>query len=66
MSNWEKFREKQESTPDLPHRKVGGMYQCQTCNEFVMEGVYFPTELTLVYTCTGGHKSYLENFKVLF
>ena len=64
-SNWEQFKSEQKAkTPEFPSKEIEGRYQCQTCNEFVRNATYYPTESALIYTCTSGHKSILENFRV--
>lgn len=65
MSNWRNFRPQSESKPD-EGKEVGGVYQCQTCNEFVTEAVFFAKDKTLKYRCKNDHVSFLEGFKVFF
>jgi hypothetical protein len=36
--------------------------QCQLCSEPVYEQMLFPAECTLVWTCSKGHRSIIENY----
>lgn len=36
---------------------------CQTCFERVDEGKFFPSTRLLVWVCSSGHKSYIEDWK---
>lgn len=35
---------------------------CQTCNERVDKQMLYPTERILTWTCSEGHKSYIEGY----
>jgi hypothetical protein len=37
---------------------------CMTCDDVVDEAEYFPVEKLLVWICTEGHKSAIENFNL--
>ena len=37
---------------------------CQVCGEYVDEQVLYPSESVLVWTCSEGHRSFIEGFKV--
>lgn len=37
--------------------------QCQTCQEDVFEQTLYPTDAILVWECSGGHKSMIENYR---
>lgn len=35
---------------------------CQFCNEAVYEQTLYPTDKVLIWTCSQGHKSFMENY----
>lgn len=38
--------------------------RCQVCNEEVEEQILYPAECILVWKCSHGHRSHLENYRV--
>lgn len=37
---------------------------CTTCQESVPEQMYYPVDSVLVWKCSAGHRSLMENFNV--
>lgn len=70
MSNWEKFKKKEQQSPtgeDEPvGRPIGGNYLCQYCNRSVHEATYYPLDAVLKYMCSEGHVSFIEKFYLAF
>lgn len=42
--------------------EYGGTFQCQFCDEFVNVAKFFPNEYVLMWECSEGHKSFIEEF----
>lgn len=38
--------------------------ECQTCHEDVSEGKYYPGAQMLVWVCSSGHKSFIEDIEL--
>lgn len=38
--------------------------QCQVCDEDVDEQTFYPTEKVLLWTCSEGHRSFIEGFNI--
>ncbi|QNN98331.1 hypothetical protein SEA_LILMARTIN_81 [Streptomyces phage LilMartin] len=43
---------------------IDGSFACMTCDEACDEAEYFPVEKALVWFCTTGHRSAIENFNL--
>lgn len=51
-----------------PEKPIGvewfAAVRCQVCNEEVEEQTLYPAECLLVWKCSHGHRSHLENYSV--
>lgn len=65
MSKLKEFLAKAENA-EPSDRPVGvewyASVQCQVCREDVDEQKLYPNDGVLVWTCSAGHKSYMENY----
>jgi len=43
---------------------IDGSFVCMTCDETCDEAEYFPIKKILVWTCSDGHDSAIENFNL--
>ena len=55
---------KKKKQVKLPGGTEIAMYlDCQDCGEEVDKAMHFRNETLLVWTCSQGHKSHIENFR---
>lgn len=64
MSNWDKFKDKVETSDKIPFDTVHGTFGCQVCDEYAEEAQYFYTDSVLKWKCPNGHVSFAENFNL--
>lgn len=65
MSKLDKFMADAPGGEALPEgMPFYAVVACQTCSEAVGEQMYYPTDSVLVWACSAGHRSIMENFSV--
>lgn len=63
MSKLSEFMKAQETQPKTG-MEIDINATCHTCNERVNSGEYFPNDKVLKWTCSQGHVSFIEGFKL--
>lgn len=65
MSVWsQRYNNDSHSEREMTKVPVEGTLQCQTCYEYVENGVYVPEAKVLTWKCSSGHVSLIEDINL--